>query len=222
MKLNILYEDNDMIVCVKPVGVAAQNDRGFGEDMVSILMNYQKENGVKSPYVGVIHRLDKMVGGVMVYAKTKEAAASLSRQIQEGKTTKRYYAVLCGEPDKEGTLEDYLVKDGKTNTSNVSSKGNKQAKIATLNYKIIQEKNGLFLAEIELLTGRHHQIRVQFSSRSWPLYGDAKYNKDFNDSMKKHGIGLYSYLLGFKHPKTGKYMKFINKPDSGVFSEFNL
>lgn len=233
--LSILYEDRDIIVCIKPAGVASQNERGYQEDMVSILMNYQKENGVKAPYVGVVHRLDKMVGGVMVYAKNKKAAGELSKQIAAGQTGKKYFAVCHAEEGMEikrhGTMSDYLVKDGKNNISRISDKDNKMSKHAELIYDIletkrIEDKDGAHhsysLADIKLLTGRHHQIRVQFASRNMPLYGDAKYNKYFNQDMKNRGIGLVSYSIAFRHPVTGKEMKFQFIPENGIFAEFNI
>lgn len=234
--LNILYEDKDIVVCIKPAGVASQNERGFRQDMISMLMNDQKEKGISSPYVGVVHRLDKMVGGVMVYAKNKQAAGGLSKQIAAGETEKKYYAVVCHAEEsvkieKHGTMTDYLVKDGKTNTSVVSEKNNKMAKRAELIYDILETKKIKYsdgtqdicsLADITLLTGRHHQIRVQFASRNMPLYGDAKYNKYFNQDMKRKGIALFSSSISFKHPVTGQRMKFSYRPANGIFSEFDI
>lgn len=239
MKLNILYEDRDIIVCLKPAGIASQNERGFYEDMTGILMNYQKENGITAPYVGVVHRLDKMVGGVMVYAKQKQAAAKLSQQIAAGKMKKKYYAVIChGESAMKietcGIMTDYLVRDGRTNTSKVSNKKDKMSKRAELTYSILETKRIPFgdgtqniysLADITLLTGRHHQIRVQFASRNMPLYGDRKYNymkyNEYNhEEIKQKGLGLFSYSISFVHPVTGKEMSFECKPSEGIFAEF--
>lgn len=229
--MNILYEDRDIIVCEKPVGTASQNERGFEVDMVSLLMQHVKRQGVKTPYIAVVHRLDKMVGGVMVYAKTRRAAVELSGQVSGGQMTKKYYAVVCGElKEEEGTLVDYIVKDGKTNTSSVASPEQKGAKKAVLNYKKIAEKkiatpegDGFIctLLEIELLTGRHHQIRVQFSSRGLPLIGDRKYNQNRQKTVKDIGIGLYAYNLEFYHPVTGEQLKFQRLPFRGVFADFS-
>lgn len=239
MKLNILYEDGDIIVCLKPPGIASQNERGFYEDMTGILMEYQKENKIAAPYVGVVHRLDKMVGGVMVYAKKKQAAAKLSQQIAAGKMEKKYYAVIChGESAMKietcGTMIDYLVKDGKTNTSRISNKNDKMSKRAELRYNILETKKIVFgdeihnifsLVDITLLTGRHHQIRVQFASRNMPLYGDMKYNnmkygKYCCKEMKQRGPALFSYNISFAHPVTGREMSFESKPSEGIFAEF--
>ena len=112
--MKLLYEDKEIIVCEKPAGTASQNERGFTADMVSLLMTHEKESGVKQPYIGVVHRLDKMVGGVMVYAKNKSAAANLSKQIAQHKVKKKYYAVVMGIPETQnGVMEDYLVRDGR-------------------------------------------------------------------------------------------------------------
>ncbi len=241
--LNILFEDNDIIVVVKPVGTASQAERSMSPDVVSLLMNYQKSKGVQSPYVGVIHRLDKPVSGVMVYAKNKKAASVLSKSISEHNWNKKYKAVICTkEPldvsDDYITLEDYLVRDGKTNTSKVCTKDTPDSKKAVLKYRVIATKpiaeipqaskhlvsenssspekteiNYLTLVDIDLLTGRHHQIRVQFSSRDMMLWGDTRYGYA---NFKRTNVGLFSYELNFKHPVSGKDMKF--KADSdGVF-----
>ncbi len=239
MKLNILYEDGDIIVCLKPAGIASQNERGFYEDMTGMLMNYQKENGIAAPYVGVVHRLDKMVGGVMVYAKQKQAAAKLSQQIAAGKMKKKYYAVIChGESAMKietcGIMTDYLIRDGRTNTSRVSDKNDRMSKRAELRYTILETKKIAFdnemqdmfsLVDITLLTGRHHQIRVQFASRNMPLYGDMKYNtikynRYYYEKMNQKGIALFSYNISFPHPVTGKEMSFECKPSEGIFAEF--
>ncbi len=219
--VDILFEDKNIIVCVKPVGVSSQVERGYGEDMVSILMNHLHEDGCKNPYIGVIHRLDKMVGGIMVYAKNKESASKLSAQVASKAMVKKYYAILCQNmKESNGKLTDYLVKDGKLNMSRVVKEGEKDAKKAELIYSVCEEKEGLFLADITLLTGRHHQIRVQFASRGCALYGDAKYNKDFNDEMKDKGLALFSYYLEFKHPITNKKVSYSIKPHSDIFNIF--
>ena len=124
--MKLLYEDKEIIVCEKPAGTASQNERGFTADMVSLLMTHEKESGVKQLYIGVVHRLDKMVGGVMVYAKNKSAAANLSKQIAQHKVKKKYYAVVMGIPETQnGVMEDYLVRDGRTNTSGIAGKNEK-------------------------------------------------------------------------------------------------
>lgn len=196
--LDILYEDKDILVVVKPAGVESQTSRRLEPDMVSEIKNYlhRKVQETKKlstglspkastapvdPYVGVIHRLDKPVRGVMVYAKNLKAAAHLSRQVQEGKLEKIYQALVCGKPvDNVGKYVDYLLKDGKTNTSRIVDKSVAGAKRAELEYQILEKKeqeDGTVrsLVEIHLHTGRHHQIRVQFAAHGTPLMGDTKY-----------------------------------------------
>ena len=140
--MKLLYEDKEIIVCEKPAGTASQNERGFTADMVSLLMTHEKESGVKQPYIGVVHRLDKMVGGVMVYAKNKSAAANLSKQIAQHKVKKKYYAIVMGIPETQnGVMEDYLVRDGRTNTSGIAGKNEKDAKPAKLEYRVLKTNN---------------------------------------------------------------------------------
>ena len=193
--LNILYEDEAVLVVWKPVGMESQSGRGFDADMVSEIKRYlSTKKAVDNhnlstkpvePYVGVIHRLDKPVSGVMVYAKTKNAAASLSKQVAEGKMHKKYLAVLCGKPvDNVEKHVDYLLKDERENTSRIVDmgiKGGKRAELICrpLETKPVEPYGELTLAEIELLTGRHHQIRVQMSGHGLPLWGDNRYNPAF-------------------------------------------
>ncbi len=211
MMLKILYEDEVLIVVWKPVGVESQSSHGFGADMVSEIRKYLStkkpvDNHKPSTkredfYVGVIHRLDKPVSGVMVYAKTKTAAAVLSRQVAEGKMHKKYLAVLCGKPvDNVEKHVDYLLKDDKENISRIVDmgiKGGKRAELIchALDTKTVEPYGELTLAEIELLTGRHHQIRVQMSGHGLPLWGDNRYNpmfqkKDGDKEPEKYPTGM--------------------------------
>ena len=199
--LNILYEDEAVLVVWKPVGMESQSGRGFDADMVSEIKRYlSTKKAVDNhnlstkpvePYVGVIHRLDKPVSGVMVYAKTKNAAASLSKQVAEGKMHKKYLAVLCGKPvDNVEKYVDYLLKDEKENTSRIVDMGIKGGKRAELICRALETKpvepyGELTLAEIELLTGRHHQIRVQMSGHGLPLWGDNRYNPAFQKETRQ-------------------------------------
>lgn len=225
MKIQILYEDDDIIVCVKPAGVPTQPDRTNDEDMESYLKNYlyEKYELEEEPYIAVLHRLDRPVGGVMVFAKNQKAAARLSDQITSGKVVKYYQAVLTGElPDEAGTLTDYLVRDGKTNTSKVVSKDTKGARRAELDYEVLDvfetDEGILSYVLIELITGRHHQIRVQTSSRGAGIYGDTKYNPRFMKTKRKYQeIALYSTRLEFEHPATGEWMVFKQEPEGDVF-----
>lgn len=278
MTPEILYEDSEIVVVYKPAGMESQSGKTFSMDLCSYLKNRLAAQGVKHPYIGVIHRLDRMVAGVMVYAKTKEAAANLSKQVQCGQVQKYYKALLCGRlSEPEGELTDALLQDVKKNYSAVVEPGTAGAKKAKLTYRQIGEeeldcvlknlpsyvvsslqfahmaqvsveenniqkaadqadaavcgqtakkqfKNGSFVVsqnknsmvqgaamvtgvEIHLLTGRHHQIRVQFSHRGTPLWGDTKYNPAFL-GMRTAGVALCACRLKFQHPRTGKLMEF--------------
>ena len=166
MKPHILYEDQDIIVCLKPAGIPTQTSRPGLPDMVSILKNhiYQNSAHKKQPYLAVIHRLDQPVEGLLVFAKTPAAAKELNRQLQSFGFGKYYQAVLLGCPQTaDGILEDYLVKDGRTNTSRICTEETPGAKVARLSYHIAKTTAEFSLAEIHLDTGRHHQIRVQMA-----------------------------------------------------------
>jgi len=236
MNSKVLFEDENIIVCHKPAGVSSQTERGFDPDMVSILMNYQHEKGIENPYVGVIHRLDKPVSGVMVYAKTKTAAAFLSKELATKHFNKKYYAIVMDNNlsikdtlENTGTLKNWLVHDVKTNSSFVAKNENKDAKEAILNYEILGtatvEGINLALLDIELLTGRHHQIRVQLSHAGYPILGDKKYNDKMPEKipykLKKTGLALCAYNLSFKHPITKEIMEFSLEPD-GLYQTIRL
>lgn len=213
MDLSILYEDEDLLVCRKPAGVAVQTKKLGQADMESLLKNYRAARG-EQPYIGVVHRLDQPVEGVMVFAKTKDAAAALGRQIMAKLADKCYYALVDGAPEKKwGTLVDYLVRDGRTNTSSVAECGTKDAKRAELSYEVIEQKNGRAVLKIRLETGRHHQIRVQLAHAGMPIVGDRKYNFKENITPSGEGLCLCSYRIGFRHPKSHKNLAFeIDKP----------
>ena len=203
MSLEILYEDNHLIVCVKPVGILSQEDHTKDMDMLTLLKHYIKDkyNKPGNVYVGLVHRLDRPVGGIMVFAKTSKAASRLSEQVRLNKIKKVYHAVIEGKPLKEGHLEDYLLKDSKTNTTKV----NKSGKLSILDYKLISTVENLSLVKVFLKTGRSHQIRVQFSSRNLPLYGDQRYNKNAKVGQQ---IALYATSLSFEHPTTKENLTF--------------
>lgn len=220
--IKIIYEDSDIIVVKKPAGIESQSSRGFEPDMVSEIKNYLKVSGGmgKVPYVGVIHRLDKPVSGLLVYAKTPQAAKNLSVQIQNGTVKKQYLAVLCGKPEHlADNYTDYLLKDGKNNLSKIADKGVKEAKYAELSFRVLdtfeKAQECFSLAEIDLLTGRHHQIRVQFSGHGTPLFGDTKYGG------KGKGLALSAYRLSFVHPRTKKQMVFQEIPEGQEFQMFS-
>lgn len=213
MDFQIIYEDESLIVCRKPAGVAVQTKKLGQADMESLLKNYRADKG-EPPYIGVVHRLDQPVEGVMVFAKTKETAAALSRQIAAKLADKCYYAVVEGVPEKQRkTLVDYLVRDGRTNTSSVVMRGTPEAKRAELSYEVAEQDGKRAVLRIRLETGRHHQIRVQLAHADLPIVGDRKYNFKENIAPSGGGLMLCSYKIGFKHPKTHKNLVFeIDKP----------
>ena len=222
----ILYEDKDILVCHKPAGVAVQSARFGMADMESSLKNHLalKTPG-KMPYLGIIHRLDQPVEGVLVFGKTPQATAWLNKQHQNGMMKKEYLAVFTGTPvkEKQGIWEDYLIKDGKTNTSRVTGKKDRMAKKAVLSYRIMDWRDDRGLAEIRLGTGRHHQIRVQMAHHGMPLWADGKYKKkeEMLEAEQGTAIGLCAWRLEFTHPKTGKKMKFEVQPEGACFQEFS-
>ncbi len=209
----IIYEDETILVCRKKAGVAVQTKRCAEPDMESILKNYRAAKG-EAPYIGVVHRLDQPVEGVMVFAKTKEAAADLCRQISEKQADKQYFVMVEGVPaHKKAVLEDYLLRDKTANISKVVSKGTPGAKYAELSYELLETNGRLSILRIKLKTGRHHQIRVQLSHAGMPVCGDRKYNfrENINPSVKT--LALCSCKIAFRHPKTRKKAEFeIDKP----------
>lgn len=220
MNLNIVYEDSYIIVAEKPPKVPSQKDKTNDMDMLSMMKEHLKiaYPKARNPYIGLVHRLDRPVGGLMIFAKTKEANASLSEQMKNKSFKKEYYAVVCGKPEsKTGTLRDYLLKTGRINMSKVVPKENKNAKEAILEYEVIDsvstEEDGILsLVKINLKTGRHHQIRVQFSNADMPLWGDNKYNKRFVKMKGYTQISLWAKSIEFVHPKDKKVCKFELKP----------
>lgn len=213
--INIIYEDNHLLVVEKPINVPVQADKSGDEDLLTMLKKYLKEkyNKPGDVYLGLVHRLDRPVGGVMVFAKTSKAASRLSKQVQKHEFKKIYMAVIEGKVSDSGTFKDKLKKDEKTNITRVSEDG----KEAELNYNLIGFVNNLSLVRISLKTGRSHQIRVQFSSRKIPLYGDQKYNP----KAVKDQIALFASKLEFKHPITKEIMSFeLPLPERYPFTLF--
>jgi len=209
--LNILYEDSHIIVCVKPHGIATQSKQIGSPDMVNLIKKHIFLNNPEKgePYLAVIHRLDQPVKGILVFAKTSFAAKELNKQLTSQGFGKYYLASVEGTlPATEGTLENYLVKDARTNLSRVCDKTTKDAKLARLHYHVINQEANISLVEIKLDTGRHHQIRVQFSHIGCPLVGDTKYNKSLAGKKGWQEIALCAYKLDFIHPRTGEKMHF--------------
>ena len=213
-KLNVLFEDNHIIVVEKIVNIPSQADKTGDVDMLTIIKDYIKEkyNKPGNVYLGLVHRLDRPVGGVMVFAKTSKAAARLSEQVRVKEFEKKYLVVVNGKLEHEkGTFEDYLLKNEKKNMSRVVSENTKNAKYANLDYEVLKynEEINLSVVKVHLHTGRHHQIRVQFSSRDHSIYGDQKYGG------RGHGkqINLWAYSLSLFHPITREKLEFKALPE---------
>lgn len=228
MRTEVLYEDEDVLVIRKPAGLPTQTARVGEPDVVSELKNYlAKKSGAKGlPYLGVIHRLDQPVEGLLVFAKNKASAAALTSQLQKKSEglNKQYQAIVCGKlPAKEGTLVDYLYEGAGKRAEIVSEAeaGEKNAKRAELNYRVLQElSEELTLVDIELMTGRFHQIRAQMSHAGVPLLGDRKYGTAQSarcvSAFGMQNVALCADRLSFQHPRTGRKMDFFVNPNFPV------
>ncbi|MFA7724668.1 MAG: RluA family pseudouridine synthase [Candidatus Izemoplasmatales bacterium] len=223
--LQILFEDNHLLVTVKPAGILSQAGEKELPDMLSILKNYLKDKYQKpgNVYLGLVHRLDLNVGGVMVFAKTSKAASRLSESIREHDFSKRYYAVVngilpIGQPQ---TLSNYLAKNEMTKMGFVTDQ--EQGKLAQLSYTAIEQYQDnhqkLTLIKIDLLSGRFHQIRLQMATIGHPLYGDNKYGNTLL-KQQQEGMGLFAYELVFPHPITHEDMVFNALPETAIFTKF--
>ncbi len=216
-KLDVLYEDNHVIVVVKPCNILSQADITGDLDMLTLIKGYLKEKYQKpgNVYLGLVHRLDRPVGGIMVFAKTSKAAARLSKQVQKHELEKQYYAIICGKMnDKKGEFCDHLKKLSNGNTIVVSS-DDSEGKEAKLSYQVVKEEGNYSLVRIQLLTGRHHQIRVQFASRGYPLLGDRRYGGE-----NAPRLALFSYHLAFYHPIKKEKLIFEKAPSGEVWQLF--
>ncbi|WP_312815852.1 RluA family pseudouridine synthase [Sedimentibacter sp.] len=223
MNLNIIYEDKYILCLNKPQGIPSQSDKTNDEDLMSQAIKYLTYKGEK-PYLGLIQRLDRPVGGVIVFAKTEFANKELSKQVQLRQTQKEYLTVVCGLPQNNNAiLEDYIKKLKTINMSKITTSDDKQAKSAKLEYEVLrhcqtEEYGALSLLKVKLYTGRHHQIRLQLSNSGIPIWGDNKYNKVFVKKKEFTQIALWSHKFGFKHPKTKEYIEFTSDPDSYPFT----
>lgn len=232
MKLDILYEDNYIIACVKPYGVPSQPDKTYGEDMITMIKEYlyEKQDSDEEPYVAVINRLDRPVGGIILFAKDEDTAAKLSDMVQDGEISKYYQVVVAGYMEEpEGEFVDYLLHDKKTNVTKVVPKGTKGAKRAELLYEVLDEldtdEGPISYLLVELITGRHHQIRCQMSSHGTPIWGDTKYGTapkggprpSAGKKKKYQQIGLYSTRMEFVHPVTGEEIFLHREPEGDAF-----
>ncbi len=213
-KMNILYENRDIIIVEKPSGIPVQTKRITDKDMISEIMNYlNKEKNVVNPYLGIIHRLDTPVRGILVFALNKRAAGKLSMQIREGVFNKKYYAVVDGLIETGGRqkiLVDYLIKD-KDNIARIADKENGHAKRAELKFitLLTDKERDISVLDIELVTGRFHQIRAQLAGMGHPIVNDRKYGGSVQKMpYDKNSIGLCAYFLSFKHPENGSLVEF--------------
>ncbi len=216
--MNVIYEDNHILVIEKPINVPMQEDESKDLDVIRFAKEYLrvKYNKPGNVYCGLVHRLDRPVGGVVVLAKTSKAASRLSDSVRTHKMTKKYCAVVVGKLPKEKILIDYLIKDEKTNTSRITSE--KLGKYSELSYKVLQSKDNQSLIQIDLKTGRSHQIRVQFASRQCPLFGDQRYNKDAKVGQQ---LALWATELSFPHPTTQEVLTFKSElPNTEPWKQF--
>lgn len=242
MRTKIIYEDEQVLVCHKPAGLATQSGRVGQADMVSELKKYlvsgqkaaeaqrnapgSKAGKGSEPYLGIIHRLDQPVEGLLVFAKTKEAAAKLTAQLAKGSLNKQYYAVVYGKPAVDsGELVDYLIKDKDMARVSENGKADTEAKKAILQYKVVSNTmtevsdvpEDISLLDIHIDTGRFHQIRVQMAHAGLPLLGDSKYGSELSQEISKRlgirNVALYAYRVEFVHPKTGKKLEFQITPE---------
>lgn len=203
--MDILYQDSQVVVCVKPERVLSTDEPGGVPELV------RRELGDPNADVRTVHRLDRVVGGVMVLARSAPAASELSRQVREDELEKEYLAVVHGSvPESRGTLTDLLYRDKARKMTFVAREPGKGVQEAILHYRVEGERDGLSLIRIRLQTGRTHQIRVQFSSRGLPLVGERKYAVPEEDC----GLALWSCRIGFRHPETGEALHFSRLPDS--------
>ena len=216
--MNVIYEDNHILVIEKPINVPMQEDESKDLDVIRFAKEYLrvKYNKPGNVFCGLVHRLDRPVGGVVVLAKTSKAASRLSDSVRTHKMTKKYCAVVVGKLPKEKILIDYLIKDEKTNTSRITSE--KLGKYSELSFKVLQSKDNQSLIQIDLKTGRSHQIRVQFASRQCPLFGDQRYNKDAKVGQQ---LALWATELSFPHPTTQEVLTFKSElPNTEPWKQF--
>ncbi|MBO5954504.1 MAG: RNA pseudouridine synthase [Clostridia bacterium] len=210
---NIIYEDNHVIVVIKPHNVSVQEDDSKDPDMLTIIKEFikKRDNKPGNVFLGLVHRLDRPTGGVMVFAKTSKAASRLSKELKDKHLKKHYLCVVCGKPQlAKNRLITYLKKDEKTNTVKIAPKLEDGSKEAILDYEVISSKDKYSLIQVNLITGRSHQIRVQMSRQlNVPIFGDFKYGD------KEHGgnLALWAYELTFTHPTTKENMRFTVAPN---------
>lgn len=215
--INIIFEDNHLLIVEKPINIPVQEDSSKDKDLLNILKDYikKRDNKPGNVYLGLVHRLDRPVGGIMVFAKTSKCAKRISDQIQKHDFKKTYYAVVINKmEERKGTYIDYLLKDTKKNIVSVDKNG----KEAILDYELVDYKDDLSLVKINLKTGRSHQIRVQFAHHNHPLYGDHKYNRNV---VGNDHVALFSKQITFIHPITKEVLTFsLNLPNKYPWNIF--
>ena len=218
--MNIQYEDQELLVVYKPAGLAAQSARVTSPDLVSSVTRH-----LKGAPVYVVHRLDQPVEGLLVLAKTKQAAAGLSKQLQAGTLNKQYYALVyrgAEELPKEGTLADHLWKNPQTQKAEIVAQASGKGKQAKLHYRVMTGKEDIALLDVRIETGRFHQIRAQLAHAGFPILGDQKYGTQTSMERSKElgikNVSLFAYALTFTHPKTGKHMEFQAKTQNPAIS----
>ncbi len=219
--VKILYEDNHLLVVEKPPNIPVQADSSHDRDLLTILKDYIREKYQKpgEVYLGLVHRLDRPVGGVMVFARTSKAASRLQDAFSGHRDVKkRYCALVEGNPKAEEKLTGYIARDEKKGTAWLCGKDEKGAKIASLFYRRAAAKNGLSLLDIDLFTGRHHQIRLQMAGSRTPIWGDQRYNKNARPGQQ---IALWAYSLTFPHPTKKEPMTFTSLPAGGAWADFH-
>lgn len=212
--LKVLFEDNHIIVVEKPVNVPSQGDKTGDIDMLTIIKKYIKEKYSKpgDVYLGLVHRLDRPTGGVMVFARTSKSASRLSEQVRDKKMHKKYLCIVDGKMESQtGSMRDFLLKNEKNNISKVVEEGTKNAKEAVLDYEVVKynDQINMSVVKVDLHTGRHHQIRVQFASRGHSLSGDQKYGTRGRGKQ----LALWAYSLSFIHPTTKEELTFEDYPE---------
>ena len=216
--INIIYEDNHLLVVEKPINIPVQEDSSKDLDFLTLLKDFikKRDNKPGNVFLGLIHRLDRPVGGIMVFAKTSKCASRLSEQVRNRTLKKTYFAIVEGKVEEKATLVDKLLKDTKNNIVRVDKNG----KESILDYELIDYKDKLSLVKINLKTGRSHQIRVQFSSRGHALYGDQKYN---SNSKVGEQIALFANSITFNHPITKEELTFeLDLPNRKPWNKFKV